>query len=181
MKSKSINPLQDNLQTLDNKEVKSEYPSTDVSYDLALKAYDLAEKRFQVVEGRNEKILGYVSGLTLAVVAFLAGSNSPNLNLKSCLFITALILGVLSLLTGLAVMLLGRICAVDITTIKNHWIHLEENEFKKEMIIKASNDFDTNIKLIDQKSIFTLISAILFIGEIIFLIIWLLANPHLKS
>jgi hypothetical protein len=155
---------------------KDEHPSVEVAYDLAVKSYDLSERRLQIVEGRNEKILGYVSGLTLAVVAFLAGSNSTKLNLNSCLFITALIFGVLSLITGLLVMLAGRIKVIDIKTIKEKWIHLEEIDFKKEMLIASSKHYDENCELLEKKAQLTLISAVLFVLEIIFLIIWLTSN-----
>lgn len=160
---------------------KNEHPSIEVAYDLAVKSYDLAERRLQIVEGRNEKILGFVSALTLAVVAFLAGSNSTKLNLNSCLFIIGLIFGVSSLLAGLLVMLAGRVKVVDIKRIKEQWVHLKVIDFKKEMIIASSNHYDENCKLIERKALITSISAILFVLEIIFLVIWLIINRNLSS
>jgi hypothetical protein len=138
------------------------HPSAVVAYDLSIKSYELTERRLVAVESRNEKILSYVSSLTLAVVAFLASSSSQNLNIKSCLFVIALICGFLSLLISLATMLLGRIIFFDIATIKNKWIHLKEVDFKKEMLIKSSNDFDTNYKVIEKKALATSIIGFLY-------------------
>lgn len=154
----------------------NEYPSAEIAYELAIKSYELSERRFLIVEGRNEKILSYVSSLTLVVVAFLAGSNSPNLNLRSFFFVTALVFGVLSLINSLVVMLFGRIILIDITKIKDMWLHLEEIDFKKEMLVKAGNDFDRNYKVVMRKAFLTSISALLFVLEITFLIIWLITS-----
>lgn len=175
MKQDLAGKTSDSLQGASITNSNEEYPSAIIAYDLALKAYELAERRLQVVEGRNEKILGYVSSLTLVVVAFLAGSNSPNLKLKSCLFVAALVFGGLSLCAGLSVMLLGRLHVIDMATIsKKDWLVLNETEFKKEIILKSTEDYNKNFETIDKKAQVTFLSAALFVIEIILLIIWLL-------
>lgn len=180
MRKKSMEPTEKRIAVLEEAKIVDEHPSAVTAYDLSIKSYELTERRLVAVESRNEKILSYVSSLTLAVVAFLASSSSQNLNIKSCLFIIALTFGFLSLLTSLGVMLLGRIIVFDITTIKNKWIHLNEVDFKKEMLIKSSKDFDTNCKVIERKAFATSISAVFLVLEIIFLIIWLV-NHRISS
>lgn len=154
-------------------EKDTQYPSIAIAYDLAVNSYEFGEKRYQAAENRGEKILGFIASLNLAIIVFLSKTEPPKLKF-GFLFILAFLLGTASLIVGIWGYLKGRVAVVDISTIYQGWLHLEDEEFKNDFIIKAAEDFDTTVEQVERKSGLATLSAGLFLLETFCLMFWLI-------
>jgi hypothetical protein len=159
----------ENIEVVDEV-IEPQYPAVSVAYDLAVKSYEFSERRFQAVENRNEKILGFVTTVNVALIVFLTNSNSQNLNLKSVLFIVAILSGIVSLILGILAMFIGRVGTVDITKIYESWLHLKEDDFKAEFIFQAAKDFKRTFEYVEVKDKLASFSGRLFLLEALLLL-----------
>ena len=156
-----------------SKEKDIQYPSVAIAYELAVNSYEFGEKRHQATESRSEKILGFIASLNLAVMVFLSKTETPKLKFGP-LFILAFLLGISSLIVGVLGLLKGRVAVVDISAIYQGWLHLSEEGFKNDFIIKAAEDFNRTVEEVERKSQFATLSAGLFLLETFCLMFWLI-------
>lgn len=157
------------------------YPGVPTAYELAVKSYEFGERRFQAVENRNEKILGFATSINIALMVFLTSANSPNLNLHSILFIIAVLSAIVSLISGILAMFVGRVGTIDITQIYTSWLHLKEDDFKAEFIIQAAKDFKKTFENVEAKDKLASLGSSFFLAEIILLLVWILLNPPIRK
>lgn len=146
------------------------------AYEIGVKAYETAQVRLASVNGTTDRLLGVAAALTLAVVALVTKSDSPSTPTTPDLPLLpwlALALFGAGLIVGLWNRMWGRLQlpAPDVLS-QQVWWACPEPEFKRDMLVWAGKDWETNRRLINCKGHWNVVVAVLFLLEAAALITW---------
>ena len=95
-------PLMRN-EAMEGKEPTDEekYPSVGLAYDIALKSYDWSIQRLNAVDDRIDKLLTWISSITLGVVAFVGTKGPVNAFRCNAFFLLSMIIFAITVCFGL--------------------------------------------------------------------------------
>lgn len=155
----------------------SDYPSIDLAYEIVLPSYDWAIRRLQAVEQRIENLLRLVATVTLAfpVIASATTQGTSLADYATWQGIVTLVLFLTALSIGLAARRYKGIRLIDPDDLFQDHLDKHKDEFKKDFIKFAGEDFQDNIQLIEEKSTFADMIAVSFGIELVFGVWWLLS------
>jgi len=151
-------------------ELKADFPSVELAYDVAIGSYATLAGRYQAVEGRLQSILGWMIGFTMGTVGFVRGLESkPDF---TALFWVAMGVFAVAMLTAAKATVAGSLELLSPRCVYPAWADADEWTFKMNMVMRASDDFVTNLTAIDRKAKAAEIVTSLFALEAILLIVW---------
>lgn len=148
------------------------YPSVYSAYDIALKSYDWAIQRTDSINGAIDRLLAWISSITIGSMAIIAGKETfPPIN--SIWFYLGAGSFILSILIGVFAKVRGSLSLLSPKEIHEKCLHLREWEFKSNIIYWAKDAYLKNKKYINTKGHLYDAMIILFLFEAIFYGIWL--------
>lgn len=150
--------------------LKNNFPSVELAYPLAIASYDSVQKRLDVVEGRLQTLLAFVAPVTVAVMAAAAGKNVP---FSSRLFIAAIVSCVGGFALGIYTRLAGKFIVINPGVLSEKWLHFSGWQFKRNVIHLSGKHFQVNASIVARKGRLTLIVALIFLLEALFLGLWI--------
>jgi len=145
-------------------------------YDISLKSYEWIFDRCNAMDNRTDKLLASIVGITLGVIAIIAQKQQVNY-FNSWYFMVALLFFLIAIIFGLISELKGSLKLLSPNKLFEKALYREEYNFKYITIKNTSSNYLHNLRLINRKGIFTTISVFLFLGEIIFLVLWIILPP----
>lgn len=150
-------------------ELKAKYPSVELAYPLAVNSYDVALKRMDAIDGRLQTLLAFIATVSLPVPVIGASKGLP---FGSFWFIAAAIAFVLAMLVGILARVHGSVMLISPDVLFEKWLHLEESEFKKNLVYFAGEAWAANRRLASDRARLMTLTAILFLVEVAALAVW---------
>lgn len=149
------------------------YPSTELAYEFVQFSYSVAISRLQAIDSKIQWLLTSATAITVAVPIF---AKAISVGFSSRWFYAAMVAYVLLVVIGIWGMRMGSVKVIDLKTLYNKWLHKDIWEFKKDGIFFAGQDFNDNKGLIDKKSLIRDIMAIILLGEILCIVVWVVTT-----
>ncbi len=144
------------------KEAKTtQYPSTDLTYRIALDSYEQAERRFESTEARLDKLLAVAMTTNIAVVTYLVTTKVAFWNAMKVPAVFLFLVGVCICVGG---RLFGGLQLLTPVTLRT-WMHKPEEQFKHDVIYRAAEASDANRRTINIRGYCFALAAIAFLLE----------------
>lgn len=148
--------------------------SVDLAYSIAVTSYEVAQKRLEVVDRRLQELLGFAATISLGAIAVFSGKGY---HFSSCLFIFAMLAGLLGLAIGTYARLEGFLVLIKPSVLDRKYLILPEPKFKKYFVHFAGKHWTENAALINGKGKLTNFAVVFFVVEIILLVLWGMRGP----
>jgi len=149
------------------------YPSTELAYEFVQFSYRVAISRLQAIDSKIQWLLTSATAITVAVPIF---AKAISVGFSSRWFYAAMTAYVVLVTVGVYGMRMGTVKVIDLKKLYNEWLHKDIWEFKKDGVFFAGEDFNDNKGLIDKKSLFRNIMAIILLGEILCIVVWVVTT-----
>ena len=149
----------------------SKYPSVDLAYEFVKPSYDWMLNRFQAIDSKIQGLLTFATAITAAIPVF---AKAIHVNFSSAWFYAAIIIYVLFAVLGIVGLRFGKVRLINPEILYNRWVNKTIWQFQKDGIYFAGKDFKDNKNLIERKSLFRDFMAILFVGEVLCVIVWVI-------
>ena len=156
------------------KTLEEQYPYVNPAYDIAIKSYDWCIHRSDSIDNTIDKLLTWISSVTLAVITF-AYTQKITTNFESKWFKVSIILFFGSILSGIVTKLMGSLKLLHPKIIHENFFSLSEFEFKSDILIRAGEAFSHNQFLVNWKGWISIIMILCFISETITLLMWMIS------
>lgn len=153
--------------------LKRDYPSIELVYPIAVNSYEVATKRLDVMDGRLQTITAIMVTVSVAFVGFLG---ARGVRFDNVWFFVSVVLFLLGVVLGMAGRLIGNVRLLDPETLYDGWLHVQEFEFKKDMIYAAGQAFSQNMRLVGFRWRVSVILTVLFVVQMICLGLWALRS-----
>jgi len=153
--------------------IEEQYPYIKPAYEIALKSYDWCINRSNAIDGGIDKLLGWISSVTLALIAFI--STHYTVNFSSKWFYCSMILFVGAIISGLATKAVGSLKLLHPKILHEEFYSLDEFQFKTDILIRAGEAFTNNQFLVNWKGWVSILMIICFIAEMFFLLKWFIS------
>lgn len=151
----------------------AEYPGVDLAYDIAVQSYDLAERRRDASHQRIDTLLSFATTVTVAVLVIaISVLEQPDFN--SLWLWGAGGAYALLVLIALAAKVLGSLRQISPKLLYKQWLHLEEHEFKLQIIYWAGQYTDEARRMTNWKTTAATVMTVLFVAEAALFLVWLL-------
>jgi len=149
------------------------YPSTELAYEFVQFSYNMAISRLQAIDSKIQGLLTSATAITVAVPIF---AKAISVGFSSRWFYIAM--GAYIILVGIGIygMRMGKVKVIDLKKLYNQWLDKDIWQFKKDGVFFAGQDFNDNKRLIDKKSLFRDIMAIILIVEILCIVCWVVTT-----
>jgi hypothetical protein len=148
------------------------YPGAAVAYEFVRPAYEFIGRRLEIVETRIRALVAFGATLTFAAPAFVVAATGRPLVYGSPWFIAALVVFALVVAIGVGSYLRGTIQYISPAVLYENWLHLDEAEFKQNMVYFAGDAFRANTTLLDRKALHGHIMSLLLLVELTLLGCW---------
>ena len=150
-----------------------EFPSIGLAYEIALESYDIAMRRSDAIDNSLDRLVAWVTTVTVAIVTILVGLKIPTESFASCWFTAAGICFLLSVIGALSAKHQGELQVIMPHQLRAKlWLSLTEWEFKSNTIYAAGEAFLKNIKYINVKYRLATLSTAFFVAEIVCMAGW---------
>ena len=159
-------------------ESTKELSSVDLAYDLAISYYEVTERRWDAINSRLQRLLTLLLPLVLAVPA---ASKILDLNIDTVILIAAEGFVFVSIVLCLVGCSHGTQRHIDSSIIYEDYLELKPLKFKEYMIKFAGENFEQNVKIINRKWRFYVISIISFCLGVLLLVLWAVGLPEILS
>jgi len=150
------------------------YPSIAVAYDIAIKSYDWCLNRSNAIDDTIDKLLAWISSLTIAIPTFVYGQHIKT-GFNSTWFKVALTFAAASIIAGVTTKIVGSLKLISPQRLYDKHLHKPELVFKMNMIYRAGSAFNHNQSLVNHKGYFSILMIICFVCEIAALWLWITA------
>lgn len=161
-------------------EIKNEFPSVSIAYELSLRAVDISIRRYDNQDANLEKIITWITTVTTALLTLVAsGKVIVNVDYESAFFITGSSLCVAALIVAFIAKFSGEISTTNPKKLYEDAIEDQEVEFKKNHIYYFGEDCDSMDAYTRKKWLFGVIAILLFSLELMFYVIWV--SKHVTS
>jgi hypothetical protein len=160
---------------MENSKSKDEkdYPSVKLAYEIALKSYDWAIQRLNAMDDRTDKLLVWISSITLGTVALVGGRKISD-GVFDWWFVIAIAIFMSIVCFGLYIRQHGALTIIDPKKTYN-LLHKSEWNFQKDTIYFAGEHLEKNIGLVNKKADYTTYMIYLFLAEIAALVAWIIS------
>lgn len=154
--------------------MSEQYRSLDLAYEYVLPSYDWAVRRSDAVESRIQALLGLITTITLAAVAFVRAIARVDIGdpiwlvLAGLAFIAAVVCGVIGRTTG-------ELQIVSPEALYNEWLDKPPETFRTESIYYAGQNLRSNERLVRKRHRFLTWMIVLFALEVVLLGAWILS------
>lgn len=152
---------------------EEKYPYINPAYEIALKSYDWYINRSNAIDGGIDKLLGWISSVTLALIAFIA--TNYTMNFSSKWFFRSMIFFVGAIISGLATKIFGSLKLLHPKILYKEFYSLSEFQFKTDVLIRAGEATDNNQFLVNWKGWMSILMILCFIAEIYSLLRWIIS------
>lgn len=149
------------------------YPSLDLAYPIAIASYDLASRRMDAAVHRIDSILKFASTLT-AIIPVVATTALPGLEGLTPWSFLAGVLFVLLFAIGAVATTWGGLRLVNPQELYHKWLNKSREEFQKDLIFFAGEDFQVNTRAVNAKGYAAAWMAWLFLAELVCWALWIL-------
>ena len=150
-----------------------EYPGADLAYDIAVESYALAERRRDAAHQRIEVFLSFVTTVTVAAPVVVASVfTDPDFRSPLLLAAGGLYLGIVVL--SLVARPLGSLRQISPKLLYEGWLHLDEADFKRQMIYWAGEHADEARQRTWLLAQLANTMVILFVAEGTLFLVWLI-------
>jgi hypothetical protein len=149
------------------------YPSTELAYEFVQFSYNVAISRLQAIDSKIQGLLTSATAITVAVPVF---AKAIGVGFSSRWFYMAVVAYIMLVVIGVSGMRIGKVKVIDLKKLYNQWLQKDIWQFKKDGIFFAGEDFDDNKRLIDKKSLFRDIMAVVLLGEILCIVRWVVTT-----
>lgn len=153
---------------------EKKYPSVELAYDISLKTYDWAMQRSDSIDGTIDKLLAWISSITLGVIAIMA-TKIQFVSFHSNYFYMAIACFVFTILAGTYTKIRGSLSLITPENLYHKYLSYEQWEFKKNIIFWAGEDFKHNQGLVNWKGRVSIFMIIAFLLETIAIGEWLIS------
>ncbi len=151
----------------------ADYPGVPLAYEIAIASYTLAERRRDAVHQRIDTLLSFATTVTVAaLVIAVSVLEQPDFN-SPLLWAAGVVYAVL-VLSALTARLAGSLRQISPKLLYEQWLHLEEHEFKRQMIYWAGEYADEARKVTNWKAAAATGMAALFVAESALFLAWLI-------
>jgi hypothetical protein len=147
------------------------YPSVGLAYEFVKPSYDWMLNRLQAIDSKIQGLLTFATAITAAIPVF---AKAIHVNFSSAWFYAAIITYVLFAVLGIVGLRFGKVRLINPEILYNRWVNKTIWQFQKDGIYFAGKDFKDNKNLIERKSLFRDFMAILFVGEVLCVIVWVI-------
>jgi hypothetical protein len=149
--------------------MKVRYPAVELAYPFVKDSYDVLLKRIDTLDGKIQAVISLGVTLTLAIPVFTAGKG---LSYRSPFFIAAICFFFIAMTMGLIARLYGSVKLITPQKLFQHFLHLSEWEFKKDLIYHAGEDYARNIKLLKLRANLLNLMTVFLAAEAVALAAW---------
>lgn len=153
--------------------VEQNYPSVDLAYDITLKSYDWAIQRYDAIDNTIDKLLGWISSITLGVIAIVA-TKEPQPNFQDCAFYVAMFFFGITVVSGVATKVWGSLSLINPQDVYNKYLTLVKSDFKKKVVFFGGKAFKRNQTIVNHKGKVSILMIGCFIGEMVAIGYWLI-------
>ncbi len=154
-------------------ELEKEFPSVELAYPLAVASYESASKRLDSVDGRLQTILAFIVTVSVAIPSIASGRGIP---FQSYWFYASFFFFVSGIGVGIWARLYGNVRLITPTNLFQDWLRDSKWQFQKDMIYHAGQDFDANMKLVNQKWRCSVAVTLLFVLQAVCQTVWVLGS-----
>lgn len=157
----------------ERKEPEEEWPRVDLAYEFVLPSYGWAIKRLDAIDGRIQALQALIVSVTLAVPVFARVVLADgSVDFGSRWFVLALVAFGLSVAIGLVARTAGTIKLLNPDKLYERYLDKSRWEFKRGVLYFAGIHSVENHRLVLRKGWAMTAMAALFLGEAIFLVLW---------
>ena len=149
-----------------------EYPGTGLAYEIAVESYSLAERRRDAVYQRIEVFLSFATTVTVAAPV-VAASVLSSPDFRSPLLFAAGGLYITLVLLSLVARPLGSLRQLSPKLLYEGWLHLDETDFKRQMIYWAGEHSDDARRRTWLLAQLANAMVLLFLAEGTLFLVWL--------
>jgi hypothetical protein len=154
---------------MNEKELKKNFPSLDLAYEIAIDSYELLIKRIDALDSRLQNMLTFSITLLVAVPTV---AKLREINFNSCCFVLGISYLIFSIVVAFYARLMGNIKVLKVKKIYENNLHLNESQFKHDIICWAQFDQEANIGLLKKMWELSVVSIILFALGLGLLALW---------
>lgn len=155
-----------------------QFPAVNLVYDITLKSYEIHENRLNEVNGGLERLITWISSITIGAIALIKGT-IPQIDLHDNLLYIALVLFLISIVIGIIARFSGFLQLISPAKLKEKWLGFSEYEFKIKMIVKSAEYYTENLRLINIKGLAITIVSWIFLGEMLMILIWIILGKKI--
>ena len=152
----------------------SKYPSVDLAYEFVKSSYDWMLNRIEAMNSKIQGLLTLATAMT-ATMPILTKAMFNDVDFQSGWFYGAITTYLLLVIIGIYGLRMGGVRLIHPKNLYEKWLSDSKWEFKKDIIFFAGQDFETNKKVIDSKSLLRDTMNVLLLVELLIVIFWIAA------
>ena len=150
----------------------ADYPGVALAYDIAVESYALAERRRDAVHQRIDTLLSFVTTVTVAALVVVAAV-FENPDFGSPLLWAAGGAYAMLVLIALTAKSVGALRQLSPKLLYEQWLHLNEHEFRLQMIYWAGEYTNEARRMTHYKARAATAMTVLFLAEGALFLAWL--------
>lgn len=151
----------------------AKYPSISLAYEFVKPSYDWMLNRLQAIDSKIQGLLTFATAITAAIPVF---AKALHVDFNSAWFYAAIIAYVSFAVLGTVGLRFGKVRLINPGMLYEKWVYKTIWQFQKDGIYFAGKDFKDNKNLVERKSLFRDSMAILFVGEVLCVIVWIITT-----
>ena len=149
----------------------ADYPGVALAYDIAVESYALAERRRDAVHQRIDTLLSFVTVTVAALIVVVSVFENPDL--RSPLLWAAGGAYAVLVLIALTAKSVGALRQISPKLLYERWLHLNEHEFRLQMIYWAGEHANEARRMTHRKARAVTAMTVLFLVEGALFLAWL--------
>ena len=149
-------------------DARETYPAVESAQVFVIPSYQWMVARAEAADSRIQTLLAFAATVTFAVTTLARNTAS----FQSAWFAAAIAIAALIAIIGMIARVSGALSLPNPQRFFEKWYHLSAFEFQKNALYFAGQHFQSNLTLVNRKSMAATVMTGLFLCEIACLVVW---------